>query len=103
MSQHVISWEDVPEEVDACGIGRRRLERPGMSLVRVRVPQGIKGTKHSHPHEQVVHVLSGSGQLTTEAGKVAFCGGSIFVFPRDTWHIADFDADSVLVESNLPG
>ncbi len=101
MRENVINWNEVAETVEADGVRRRRLERPGMSAVQIHVPQGVKGVKHSHPHDQLVQVISGSGSLTTEDGRVGFSAGSIFVLPKDTWHIADFESDTVLLETNF--
>jgi len=30
-----------------------------------------------------------------------FSAGTVFVFPAGTWHLATFDSDTVLVETNL--
>jgi quercetin dioxygenase-like cupin family protein len=70
-------------------------------LVMVRVPTGTKADRHSHPHEQFVQVVAGSGELETEQGAQAFGPGSVFHFPADTWHAARFDSDTILIETNL--
>ena len=41
--------------------------------------------------------------LETAAGAFPFAAGSVFHFPADAWHAATFDADTVLVETNLAG
>jgi quercetin dioxygenase-like cupin family protein len=51
MSQHCISWNDIPEEVSSSGVGKRVLRGEGVSLVMVRVPAGTRADRHSHPHE----------------------------------------------------
>ena len=80
---------------------RRTIDGEHASLVRVEVKAGHKAARHSHPHEQFVQVLSGSGTLETEAGATAFGPGTVFHFPPDAWHAAEFDSDTVLVETNL--
>jgi len=101
VTRHHQSWDRIREDVAPSGIGRRVLDGAGASLVTVRVPAGFEGGRHSHPHEQFVQVLSGSGLLTTEQGECAFGPGSVFHFEANAWHIARFDAETVLVETNF--
>ena len=100
-TKHCVSWEDLPEQVSPSGVGKRTLAGNSISLVMVRVPAGTNAPKHSHPHEQFVQVLSGSGTLETEQGSHPFGPGSVFHFPADAWHAAVFDSETVLIETNL--
>ena len=99
--RHCVSWSELPEAASPSGVSKRVLEGEGVSLVMVRVPAGTSAPKHSHPHEQFVQVLSGSGVLQTEQGSHRFEPGSVFHFPPDTWHSAEFETETVLIESNL--
>ena len=99
--KHCISWSELPEQLSPSGVGKRTLEGADVSLVMVRVPTGTNAPKHSHPHEQFVQVLSGSGILETEQGSHPFGPGSVFRFPAETWHAAVFDSETVLIETNL--
>lgn len=101
MTQHYLTWDEIPEDVAPNGIAKRVLDGAGASLVTVRVPAGFEGGRHSHPHEQFVQVLSGSGRLVTEQGEYAFGPGSLFHFPADAWHMARFDTETLLVEMNF--
>jgi quercetin dioxygenase-like cupin family protein len=99
--RHCVNWSELPEAVSASGVSKRLLQGREVSLVMVRVPAGTKASKHSHPHEQFVQVLSGSGVLETEQGSHPFGLGSVFHFPPETWHAAEFATETVLIESNL--
>jgi quercetin dioxygenase-like cupin family protein len=101
MTQHLTAWDAVDAEEAPGGLTKRRLDLPGMSLVAVSVPAGTVAPRHSHPQDQFVQVISGTGTLTTERGAGPFAAGSVFVFPAGTWHAARFDTDTVLVETNL--
>jgi quercetin dioxygenase-like cupin family protein len=57
---------------------------PNMMLVRHRLSNGWVGTRHSHPHEQIVYVVSGSIEFI--GGEKTFILGS---------------GDSVLVDGNV--
>ncbi len=101
MTQHLISWNDVPSTSAPNGVSKRGVALAGVSLVTVSVPAGTEAPRHSHDHEQFVQVISGAGTLTTEQGQNAFGPGSLFVFPAGTWHSARFETETVLVETNL--
>ena len=101
MVRHVVDWDEVEPAAAPGGLSKRRIDLPGMSLVSVAVPGGTRGTRHSHDHDQFVQVVSGSGTLATEDGERPFAAGTVFVFPAGTWHLANFDTDTLLVETNL--
>ena len=95
------TWDEVPEDAAPGGLGKRSLGGAGADLVAVRVPAGTRGSRHSHPHEQFVQVISGQGTLWTDQGEQAFGPGSVFHFPAGVEHRAEFDTDTLLVETNL--
>ena len=99
--RHCVNWSELPEAVAPSGVSKRVLQGSGVSLVMVRVPAGTTAPKHSHPHKQFVQVLSGSGVLQTEQGSHPFGPGSVFHFPPETWHAAEFESETVLIETNL--
>ncbi len=101
MTQHVIAWNDVPSTIAPGGVTKQHVTLQGVSLVSVKIPAGTEAPRHSHDHEQLVQVVSGSGTLTTEQGPRAFGPGSLFVFPAGTWHAASFETETVLVETNV--
>lgn len=100
-NSHCVAWSEVPETASPSGVSKKTIDGAGVSLVMVRVPAGAKADRHSHPHEQFVQVIAGAGRLETEQGERAFAAGSVFHFPADTWHAAIFDAETVLIETNI--
>lgn len=103
MTQHCRSWSDLPEDAAPSGVRRQVIAGQTARLVRIVVPAGTKAPRHSHSHshEQFVQVISGSGMLETEQGRVAFGPGSVFHFSAETEHAAAFETETVLVEINL--
>ncbi|ACA21095.1 Cupin 2 conserved barrel domain protein [Methylobacterium sp. 4-46] len=101
LNRHCIAWDDISEERAPTGVAKRVLPGEGASLVMMRVPAGTKAGRHSHPYEQFVQVIAGSGTLETEQGQRLFGPGQVFHFPAGAWHAASFDSDTVLIETNL--
>lgn len=102
MTPHCQSWSDRPEDVAPSGVRRQSIDGEAARLVRIVVPAGTKAPRHSHSHEQFVQVISGSGTLETEQGRVGFEAGSVFHFPPGVEHAAEFETETVPVETNLP-
>lgn len=101
MSRHLIDWDETERADVKPGVAKRTIEGQGLSFVRVDIAAGTSAPKHSHEHEQFVHVASGTGSLDTEQGSRRFGPGSVFHFPPDTWHAAVFETDTVLLEANM--
>ena len=73
----------------------------GATLRQVHVKAGHVATRHSHPHEQFLLVLSGAGRLACAAGGIPLHPGTAIRFAPGAWHSAEFTADTVLVEFNM--
>lgn len=101
MTAYLLAWNEQDETVAANGVAKRAIPGTGAGLVRIVVPAGTAAPRHSHAHEQFVQVLSGSGWLETEQGRAAFGPGSVFHFPAEVWHAAEFETETVLVEANV--
>ena len=94
-------WREDPEPASSEPVSKQRILGVGADLVRVAIQAGTKASRHSHPFEQFVQVLAGSGTLETADGPAPFSAGSVFHFPAEAWHSASFDEDTILVETNL--
>ena len=73
----------------------------GAMLRQVHIKAGHVATRHSHPFEQFLLVLSGSGRLEHEGGSLPLHPGTAIHLPPGAWHSAEFMADTVLAEFNL--
>jgi len=54
----------------------------GASMRQIHVKAGHVATRHSHPHEQFLYVLSGAAELQCEAGSVPLRPGTAIRFAR---------------------
>ena len=98
---HLQDWASTATVTAASGVAKQTIEGIGCSLVRVTVPAGLAAARHHHDHEQLVQVISGTGELETTEGVRRFGPGHLFIFPAGTWHAARFETEAVLVETNL--
>ena len=70
---------------------------PEMMLVRHTMEPGWIGAAHSHPHQQLVFVVSGHIVLTTPDGDHTLRAGDSMIVPGDAMHQARaFEASEVL-------
>lgn len=86
---------------DPAGPSPDPLPGAGATLRQVHVKAGHVATRHSHPHEQFLLVMSGAGRLQCEAGSVPLHLGTVIRLAPGAWHSAEFTADTVLTEFNL--
>jgi quercetin dioxygenase-like cupin family protein len=101
MNATILNWSEILPESSGDTVCKRRIDGEAVDLVLVEVKAGTRAGRHRHPHEQFVQVISGNGVLETESGSREFRQGSVFHFPPDAWHAAEFLTDTVLVETNL--
>ena len=69
-----------------------------MTFSYLDVKAGAALPEHSHPHEQVAHVLEGEFQLTVEGVPYRLVPGIVFVIPSDTRHSGLAITDSKLMD-----
>ncbi len=65
--------------------------KPGLYLIRVKVPSGVKLMPHRHPEDRIYTVMSGVfyiglGEAFDGDKVTAYPPGSVIVLPGDTWH-----------------
>ncbi len=75
---------------------------PGMMLVRHRMEKGWVGIRHSHPHEQMVYVVSGRILFKHPGGSVEAAGGDSFLVAGGVEHEASALEDSEILDIFTP-
>jgi quercetin dioxygenase-like cupin family protein len=93
----IYNWDDIQPE-NGNGVSRRLIPGDGASLKMMSIQAGTTAGRHSHAHEQFVHVMEGSGYLECEIGTIPFKPGTVIHLAPDVWHSAVFQTDTVLVE-----
>lgn len=89
----------IPEE----GLRRQVMSySPGVMLVRHTMKKGWVGALHSHPHEQMVYVVSGRIRFQHPGGMLEAGRGDSFLVPGNTEHQASALEDAEVLDVFTP-
>ena len=75
---------------------------PSMMLVRHRMKKGWVGASHSHPHEQMVYIVSGRLTFQHPGGVFEASTGDSFLVPGNVEHQASALEDSEVLDVFTP-
>ncbi len=75
---------------------------PRMMLVRHRMKKGWVGARHSHPHEQMVYIVSGCLRFHYPDGVFEARAGDSFLVPGNVEHQASALEDSEVLDIFTP-
>lgn len=75
---------------------------PAMMLVRHTMAKGWVGTKHSHPHEQLVYIIKGVIRFEYPDGTFEARSGDSFLVPGGVEHQASALEDSEVLDIFTP-
>lgn len=103
MSIEVITSHDGSMSHPEPGLRRQVMSSsPNMMLVRHRMRKGWVGTRHSHPHEQMVYIVSGHLSFQHPGGVVEAKMGDSFLVPGNVEHQACALEDSEVLDIFTP-
>ncbi|WP_158750060.1 cupin domain-containing protein [Acidobacterium sp. S8] len=71
---------------------------PNLMLVRHVMQGGWQGTRHSHPHDQLVYVIRGRLRFTGGSSTFEIAAGDSFVVPGNMEHQASALEDSEVLD-----
>jgi quercetin dioxygenase-like cupin family protein len=75
---------------------------PAMMLVRHTMVKGWVGTRHSHPHEQLVYIIKGGIRFEYPGGTFEARTGDSFLVPGGVEHQATAFEDSEVLDIFTP-
>jgi quercetin dioxygenase-like cupin family protein len=103
MSIEVTPSQDATMTAPEPGLRRQVMSfSPSMMLVRHRMEKGWVGAKHSHPHEQMVYIVSGHLVFESPCGKFEAKTGDSFLVPGNLDHQASALEDSEVLDVFTP-
>jgi len=99
----VVIGSDVKPSTPEPGLTRRiGAFNEKLFLVEHRMERGWVGARHSHPHEQVVYVVSGHLQVTCGDTTFEVRGGDSFVVKGGIEHQASAFEESLVIDIFTP-
>ena len=99
----VMHTEDLSMSTPEPGLRRQVMSySPGMMLVRHRMKKGWVGARHSHPHEQLVYIVSGHLTFQHPGGVFEANTGDSFLVPGNVEHQASAQEDSEVLDIFTP-
>lgn len=90
-----------PKEI-VPGYSARFIHTENMTFSYLDVKAGAALKEHSHPHEQVAHVLEGEFELTLDGEPIRFKPGQVIVIPSNVPHSGLAITDCTLLDVFYP-
>ncbi|HVJ84869.1 MAG TPA: cupin domain-containing protein [Caulifigura sp.] len=79
-------WSQVPEQTPIPGFHGKVQHSASMSFVLWRIDRDAVLPPHRHVHEQVVHMLEGTFELTVEGETGSYGPGQMAAIPSNALH-----------------
>ncbi len=99
---HFIDWSSCPSRELAPGVVARFAGTEHMMLSHVTLQPGSVVPLHSHPHEQVGVMLSGSGEFTIGGEKRTVRAGDCYQIPGGVGHTLVAHEETVALDVFYP-
>jgi len=96
------NWDTVAPEILTDSISRRMVTGEREMLVRWEFKKGAVAGRHSHPHEQVVMMVSGKLWLAVGDVEAIMGPNDIYVISSSTPHEAEALEDTVVIDIFSP-
>jgi quercetin dioxygenase-like cupin family protein len=97
-----INLSDVKEREIVPGFRAKMVHSQNMTFAFWNVKAGSPLPEHSHPHEQITTVISGSFELTADGETKIMEPGSVVVIPANVKHKGKSITDSRLIDAFYP-
>ena len=98
----VIAWETIPDERVNDLVTRRMVVGENEMVVRWNFRKGGFAGRHSHPHEQIVMMVSGRLRLGVADDEAIMIAGDIVVISPNVPHEAEALEDTIVIDIFSP-
>ena len=86
MDIHAVDWNQVAWERVREGVERKAFSGDGATIALNRLAPGHEPRPDSHPHEQIVYIMSGQIDFHIGDGVTRLAAGGLLVVPADALH-----------------
>ena len=98
----LVNWNTMAAERLTDSISRRMVSGEREMLVRWEFKKGAVAGRHSHPHEQVVMMVTGKLRLSVDDVEVIMGPNDIYVISSGIPHEAEALEDTVVIDIFSP-
>src|SRR5262245_51014776 len=96
------SWAAAEETTIISGFRARIIHSERMTFVMWKIEAGAVLPEHSHPHEQVAHVLRGEFEITIDGETRKVGAGEVAAIPPDARHSGRALTDCEIMDAFCP-
>jgi quercetin dioxygenase-like cupin family protein len=98
----MMDWREVEEQTPIPGFHGKVLHSDSMSFVLWRIDGGALLPEHSHVHEQVVHMLDGTFEVTVDGRTETLGPGMVSAIPSNALHSGRALTDCRILDAFSP-
>ena len=99
---HAYTWQSIPPMRFGDDVTRQIITGENEMVVRWEFKKGGSAASHSHPHEQIVMMVSGRLRLAVGDEEMILGLGDIVVIPPNVPHEAEALEDTVVIDIFSP-
>jgi|SRR5689334_16289330 len=100
-AEHVC-WSELPAEELNPLFARQYVVGKEVMIARIAMKRGCLVPVHSHRHEQISHVLSGSLRFLIEGREILAGAGDLVLIPPHVPHSAEALEDTIAIDTFSP-
>ncbi|AUW45933.1 cupin domain-containing protein [Rhizobium leguminosarum] len=101
MDVHSVDWEKMEWTPVRPGIQRKAFSGDGATLALHLLQPGHETRPHSHPHEQIVYIMSGLVDFHIGDSVVRLGPGGVAKIPGDVIHYAEVIGDQPVLNLDI--
>jgi quercetin dioxygenase-like cupin family protein len=93
--------DELKESVARPGVTRKSFSGTGATLAWGSLTPGHEPRPHTHPHEQIVYIVSGHGTFTVGEDTAEVSQGDMLVVPSGVLHYAVAAGDEPMIDLSV--
>ena len=101
MDVHHANWDELPWQPVREGVERKAFSGEGSTMALHRLMPGHEPRPHSHPHEQVVYIVSGQIDFYIEDSVRRLGPGGLLVVPPNARHWGEVVGDEPVINLDV--
>ena len=101
MSVHAINWNAIPWTPVRPGVDRKGFTGEGATVALHRLMPGHEPKPHSHPHEQIAYIMSGTIRFFVGDEQHLVEPGGLLVIPPNVVHWGEVVGDEPVMNLDV--